>query len=262
MYAKVFRSLFYGSLHGKSEAQHVFIVMLAHADRDGDVELHASTMADLTGLSLEQVVAGIGVLESEDADSRSPDDNGRRITRLRDGCWAIVNYAKYRNMRDEDARREQNRKAKERQRLRDMSSSVSRRQPPSAQAEAEAEADTDADKRNTLAPPAAVARVGGVEKAWFREWYTAYPRHKAPRAAERAYRSALKRAEAKTLLAGALRYRQEISDRPPDKVMYPATWLNGDCWLNEPDVSGEPEDQANATVQRIMEKVAEMEANL
>jgi hypothetical protein len=57
--------------------------------------------------------------------------------------------------------------------------------------------------------------------------------HKARGAAVTAYNKALKKTDPATLLAAGKRYR----DEPQVKRGYgkhPATWLNQECWLDEP----------------------------
>lgn len=69
----------------------------------------------------------------------------------------------------------------------------------------------------------------------FAEWWAAYPRKKDKKPAEKAYKAARKRASADTLLAGAEAYAAEVRGRDITKVKLGATWLNGDCWENEPE---------------------------
>lgn len=114
MYAKIFASLFGGSMRGQSDVILVFVNMLATCDADGTVDKTQRVIADETGLPLERVQTALAVLESPDPDSRTPDLEGRRIVRLeehRSWGWSIVNYAKYRAMRDDESRREQVREA-------------------------------------------------------------------------------------------------------------------------------------------------------
>lgn len=115
--------------------------MLAHADSSGWVDIHPRAIAEEVGLTIEQVQAAIDELEAPDPESRSPEHEGRRIIRLDDHRawgWAIVNHAKYRAIRSEEDRREQNRLAQ--QRWREKNNQSKPRKPESAQAEAEAEA--------------------------------------------------------------------------------------------------------------------------
>lgn len=114
MYVKLFSSLYNGSLRGKSHPILVFTNMLAHADPHGIVDVHPRAIAEEVGLSIEEVRAAIVELESEDADSRSPEENGKRLILLdehRNWGWQIVNFLKYRAMKNEDERRMQNQEA-------------------------------------------------------------------------------------------------------------------------------------------------------
>ena len=161
MFAKVFASLWQGSMVGRSDMQLVFIYMLANCDAKGVFDQTPEVVAALTGIPIERVEVAIKQLESPDPRSRTATDDGRRLVLLddhRDWGWRIVNYAEYRNSRDEEQRREQNREAQTRRRERvstrqqpsaavstrqHVSATVSIRQQPSAQAEVEAEAEED-----------------------------------------------------------------------------------------------------------------------
>lgn len=138
MYVKLFSSLYQGTLRGKSDEILVFTNLLAHADQHGIVDKHWKAISEETGLPRERVEAAIVNLESPDTESRSPEMDGRRITRLdehRAWGWQVVNYGKYRAIRSEEDRREQNRLAQEKWR----SKQNKPRKPESAQAEADTE---------------------------------------------------------------------------------------------------------------------------
>jgi hypothetical protein len=66
----------------------------------------------------------------------------------------------------------------------------------------------------------------------FADFYDAYPRKEAKRAAEKAYRAAIKRADHDTIMAGLSRF--QFAD---DKkfIPLPASWLNADRWADEPN---------------------------
>lgn len=68
----------------------------------------------------------------------------------------------------------------------------------------------------------------------FAEWYAAYPLHKARGAAARAYARAVRKTSPQVLLEAARRYRDD-PNRNPKYTKHPATWLNGECWLDEPE---------------------------
>jgi hypothetical protein len=163
MYAKLFASIYQGTLRGNTHGLVVFTNMLAHADKEGWVDIHPRAIAEEVGLSIPQVHAAIAELESPDPESRSPEKEGRRIVRMdehRAWGWIVVNYCKYRAIRSEDDRREQNKLAQQRFRDRSKqdvsnskpaSASVSHESAMSAHTEVEVEADTyTEDKSKTI----------------------------------------------------------------------------------------------------------------
>lgn len=99
MYAKVFQSIYDGTLVEDWRALVTFQQMLILASADGVVDMTAASISRRTGIPLEIVTAGIAKLEEGDPHSRTPDFDGRRISRLdqhRDWGWFIVNHKKYR----------------------------------------------------------------------------------------------------------------------------------------------------------------------
>jgi len=129
MYAKLFASLYQGTLRGKPDEILVFTNLLAHTSRDGIVDKHFRAIAEETGLTIEAVKAAIEVLESPDAESRSPEEDGARIVRLdehRVWGWRVVNHGKYRAIKNEEDRAEQNRLAQQRYRERQNNGLVSK----------------------------------------------------------------------------------------------------------------------------------------
>ena len=154
MYCKLFTSLYQGTLRGKSDELLVFTNMLAHADQHGIVDMHWQAIADETGLPRDRVEAAIKTLESPDSESRSPEMDGCRIVLLdehRAWGWKVVNYLKYRAIRNEDDRKEQNRLAQEKFRNKSKQS-----KPPSSHTEAKADTEAEALKSKAI-----VASVAG-----------------------------------------------------------------------------------------------------
>ena len=187
MYAKLFTSIYQGTLRGNSHGLLVFTNLLAHADKDGVADIHPRAIAEEVGLTIDQVRAALVVLESPDDESRSPEEQGRRIVRLdehRAWGWNVVNYVKYRSIRDEDDRREQNRRSQANWRAkRDADNKQSK--PPSAavstchveSANTEAEADTEEKtktprKRGAATPLVSVDNLvaEGVDQKAAADW--------------------------------------------------------------------------------------------
>ena len=112
VYTKLYKSIFDGSLYGQFEPITTFMAMLALANQHGEVDASPARIAGSLGCELDFVLRGIKSLEAPDPHSRTPDQDGRRIVRLtnEDGKerpfgWLIVNYAKYRAIRNEEERR-------------------------------------------------------------------------------------------------------------------------------------------------------------
>ena len=156
----------------------VWITMLAMADQYGRVSGSVPGLANRARVPLEDARLAIAAFLAPDPDSRTKDHEGRRIEEI-DGGWRLLNHAKYRELRSEDDRREQNRLAQARHRARQKpAAGVSTRQqskPRSAQAEAEAEAEAEAKKEIPVVPDL------------FETFWSAYPRKVAKEAARKVF---------------------------------------------------------------------------
>lgn len=153
MYAKLFKSIYQGTLRGDSGGILVFTNLLANADQTGRVDMHPRAIAEEIGLDVDRVKEILLRLEAPDDESRSPELEGRRIVRIdghRAWGWEIVNYLKYRAIRNEEDRREQNRASQERWRNKQSKPASAEakqekpRKPESAQGEAEGEEEIQA----------------------------------------------------------------------------------------------------------------------
>jgi len=73
----------------------VWVTLMALADIDGNVFAAAAGLAPVARVSIEQCKKAIQILSSPDPESRSDEQEGRRIIPI-EGGWHIVNHAKYR----------------------------------------------------------------------------------------------------------------------------------------------------------------------
>lgn len=162
VYAKIYRSLWEGSMRGHGLDQLVLVYLCAHSDANGIADvIHDRIAADI-GFPIQQVQAAILRLEAPDPRSRSPEARGARLSRLderRNWGWLIVNYDKYRTANDLEKIKEQNRlrARKHRERLRSSvtdrhvtsrdsnASNAKSRQAVSSKQKQEAEAEEDAE---------------------------------------------------------------------------------------------------------------------
>lgn len=108
VFAKIFAQIFDSSISGDYVVRHVFMDLLVLADRDGVVDMTLDAISRRTNVPEEIVAHAITELMKPDHKSRSHEENGSRLVLIdshRDWGWEIVNYAHYRNIKDEEARR-------------------------------------------------------------------------------------------------------------------------------------------------------------
>jgi hypothetical protein len=109
MFAKIFTSIFEGTMYGNPDGIITLMVMLVLADPEGMVDMTPQAIAARTSIPLDIIKRGIEFLEQPDHDSRSDREEGRRIKLIsedRSWGWQIVNYEHYRKLRSEEERRE------------------------------------------------------------------------------------------------------------------------------------------------------------
>jgi hypothetical protein len=70
----------------------------------------------------------------------------------------------------------------------------------------------------------------------FANWWAIYPKKVAKAVAAKAYDKIIRSRQAteSQLLAGVARYSGERRNQDPKYTKHPTTWLNGSCWLDEP----------------------------
>lgn len=121
MFGKHFSSTYEGSMIGAGS--HVFavwgyVIAKQRPDRKvgSTVELNAKLLAAVIGDSEERMTEAIEYLCDVDEESRTSENDGRRLVRLGQFTYQVVNGAKYRAIRNDDERRVQTREAVRRHR--------------------------------------------------------------------------------------------------------------------------------------------------
>jgi hypothetical protein len=95
-FVKLDCSILYSSIWAESsETRIIWITMLAMADQTGLVHATAPGISAASFIPLESTRKAISILETPDPDSKSTENEGRRIMRV-DGGYSILNYEKYR----------------------------------------------------------------------------------------------------------------------------------------------------------------------
>ena len=105
-FTKLFSSITASTVWAEdSDTRVVWITMLAMADRRGRVWASIPGIAGIARVSVPAARKAIAKFLAPDPDSRTKTDKGRRIEEI-DGGWRLINYVKYRELQDDEERRE------------------------------------------------------------------------------------------------------------------------------------------------------------
>jgi len=105
-YTKLFNNILTSTIWGEDvQTRLVWITMLAMADKNGEVQATIPGLARMAVVDLDACRAAVAKFLQPDPDSRTQDDEGRRIEEI-EGGWVLLNYAKYREMASEADRKE------------------------------------------------------------------------------------------------------------------------------------------------------------
>lgn len=121
--------------------------MLSTADEDGVVGASVGGLAHLSRVTRDECAAALETFLNPDPDSRSENDDGRRIEKV-EGGWRVINIQKYRDMRTKKQVREAEKKARWRESVDTVDSP-----PASTLSTVEEEEDSDLDSSSPSSPP-------------------------------------------------------------------------------------------------------------
>ena len=154
-FTKLFSSITESTIWVKDlETRIVWITMLAMADRHGRVWGSIPGLANRARVTVKATEKALKVFLEPDEYSRTKEFDGRRIEPI-DGGWRLLNYEKYRAIRDEESIRESKREWAAKHRSVKVDKDVDSRTRSTAvgagrdNAEAEAEAEAEAGKRSS-----------------------------------------------------------------------------------------------------------------
>jgi hypothetical protein len=115
-FTKLFSTILYSTVWSEdNETRLVWVTMLAMADQHGYVGASVPGLAQAARVPVEAARRALERFLAPDPDSRSKEHEGLRI-READRGWVLLNYAKFREARNQENRREQYRTAKRRAR--------------------------------------------------------------------------------------------------------------------------------------------------
>ena len=125
MYGKIFESLYEGSMVGAGPT--IFAVWgycIAKADSSGIVILNPALLAPIIGTSRVDVEQAIEYLTSPDPHSKNPEHEGRRLINVSGYAYTVVSHAIYRDIKNNQDRREYMREYMRKRRGNDAVNSV------------------------------------------------------------------------------------------------------------------------------------------
>lgn len=120
-YGKHFTSMYHGSMRGAGSAffavwGYVISHMMPNKDYGTTVDLNVDEVGFLIGEEPEVVQAQLNRMCAPDLKSRSKEKEGRKLVKISEYTYFVVNGDHYRGIRDEEDRRRQNREAQARRR--------------------------------------------------------------------------------------------------------------------------------------------------
>jgi len=135
-YTKLFSDIVTSSIWNEDDKTRiVWITLLALSDAKGYVHCAEPSLALMARVSPEDCAKAVKILEGPDVYSRTPDDEGKRVTKC-NGGWIILNYEKHRNRLSDDSTAFTNRERvkRYRERQKDVTGNVTCRNTASASA--------------------------------------------------------------------------------------------------------------------------------
>lgn len=249
-YTPVFSSVFDGTLHGRWPHTGVWVCLLAMADKHGCVDMVPRKIASDIGIEVEELLACIADFCAPDPDSRTIENDGRRLELIdvgRPWGWRILNHGKYREKARKaasDAERVASGAEAERKRQERLSRDVPRcpdAYPAVPPSDSDSDSDTNSDSdsgKDTSAAHAARAQPPDDRFAQFRQ---AYPKRTGSQPWDRARKAISARlAQGSTwaeILEGTARYSafcQAAGKVGTEFVMQAATFCGPDRHFLEP----------------------------
>jgi hypothetical protein len=206
----------------------VWVTMLAIADKNGYVPCARSGLLRASNVPIEDFDKAILSLESPDPDSRTPDNQGRRVEKV-DGGWIILNFPKYRLHSEIIKDQTRIRVNKYREKIKKVTQCNVTSMLPSV-----------SDSASVSASVSASEEIGKTERKEsvhpFDQFWTLYPKKVGKGAAIAKWKRIPKPAETLELIKKTLEWQIKSEQWTKENGQYipnPSTYLNQTRWLDE-----------------------------
>lgn len=232
MYGKWYDSVYEGSMAGKGA---VVIALWGYccckADpEDHSVLLNPSLLAAKIGEPVDAIDRAVAFLCSPDPQSQNTDHDGRRLLHMGGLRYFVVTHEHYRNMRNEDDRREYMR-----QYMRDYRNPVNKKANKSLPKLTPASASVSASASASDSEGGTGGDAPAPKPTDFDAFWSAYPRKVGKKAALKAWQHAKDRPPLADLLASieANKAGDAWTRDGGQFIPHPATWINQGRWEDE-----------------------------
>lgn len=128
MFGRTYESMYHGSMRGAGSPMFaLWGYIISHqkpgADDDYYVELNEEELRDNIGEKIEVIQTVMALLQSPDKKSRTKKEEGRRLVKVGEYAYRVVNGAHYQRLADDQARRDYNKIKQREYRSKDKASS-------------------------------------------------------------------------------------------------------------------------------------------
>lgn len=218
MYGKIHDCIFGSSIMEEDIViRYIWMCLITIADKNGIIDETIPALARRFNVSVNEMIKAIEALEKTDISSRTPENNGRRLERIRDSFgWRILNYDYYRDLQSSQHRAEYMkdymRERRSKQSVNTVLTSVSTL----------TDTDTDTDKLHLS------------EK--FDRFWKSYPRKEGKGACRKIWFRLKPSEELFEKMVTKVEQQKTSEAWTRDKGRYipmPATWLNQERWDDE-----------------------------
>ena len=227
-------------------AELLFVRMLSYAAGCPETDGWISDAVVTSRLGIMPIIVGGSVVPGTDAEARAVKlAEVGLIARDGDG-WRLVSWLKWNKSGDEiDASRASDRRRKTPKP--ETGPETGPEKVPETGDIEQSRAEQSRARSKTL------ARTASDSQDRFGEFWQEYPKKVDKRAAQKAWRSAMKRASPESIIEGASRYTQQCEmNRTEQKYRKnPSTWLNADSWSNPVLIDQPGKDRQQSRIDAI-----------
>lgn len=205
--------------------------MLAMADQFGVVEASVPGLSDMARVTVAECREALDELQQPDPDSRSSEQEGRRIEKV-EGGWRLINHGKYREKMSRDERREYQRLYQRSYRKQNVNSDSDKLTKFDIQKQKQKQNRTETPVRTEVPSPAAPPTPDAFTAFW-----SAYPKKAGKAAALKVWKRLRPSESLSEAIVAAVATAGQSRQWREGYIPNPARWLNEGRWDDEVEVT-------------------------